>query len=398
MPSTQSQYKLVRVTDRQLADYTREQNSQSWKGILSAKDYILREYVLSRCEMTKDLSIYMLQDTENPDEKLCSIELLVRDSTKYYKDGDVVKKKAIKSGCIGGVFTYPEHRGQGLGKIMIDQLVQLGKNELIGEDGYIFLYSEVGEYYTRNGFKSIAVDVLEMPMRSESKYFSLGSLALVQVPEGVLEPVGYHEFSPLMDLYQHQSEQEIISLVKTDSKPRVSLDISSQIIDWFHLRAKYISYKLFELPKDAKEIDFNNDSYSELVDKLKPFGPQVYGFKLTNGTDILGHIAWTYDWKSPQKGYATVLAIYVNKFIVKDVILMKLKLIEYVKDYLNLLSCEYEKVVVWTLELPGVDFESLGVLKDNPSRSAIQMYDEQEQKMVVEGDLIWENNNKLPWF
>lgn len=406
MPSVDpDRYKLVPVTAQHLIDYTRHQNAAAWKGVLSTSDYVLREALLGRCQMTSQLHVYVLYDAGDSQEPLCSVEVLVRDAVRYEKLGDLVVLKPIKCGCIGGVFTYPQHRGQGLAKIMIDKVMELGNSELVGPDGFIFLYSEVGEFYTRCGFKSFAVDIVEMPVDLvlDPKWFSSTS-DLINVPEGILQPVKFDEFGPLVDQYKKQDEQEIIAKVGNDAKPRVTLDLSSNQIDWFHLRAKYIHFKLseYEQGESSKNIDFMNDDYSHLITKLKQIEPHVYGLKLCNENgSLLGYIAWTYDWKSLQHGYATVLNVYVNKSLVTgDPVQMKLKLIEYLQDYLRLIlnGCRYEKLVIWSCELPGVDLETIGIVKENPSRSAIQMNSQEDHEMLVNGDLVWENNNKLPWF
>lgn len=408
MPSTSpDNYRLVQITDKELVDFTRRQNSQAWKGVLSTQDYILREYVLGKCEMTKDLLVFMLQDTTRPNERLCSMELVVRGSTRYYKNGDKVEQKPIKSGCIGGVYTYPDHRGQGLAKIMIDKLVEVAKSEILLDDGYIFLYSEIGEYYSRSGFKSFGVDLLQMPIAflTPNKHFPViesEEFDHVNVPEGVLLTVQFDDFGPLLQEFKSLNEQDIIAKVAHDSKERVSLDISSHLIDWFHLRAKFISYKLKEYGNHSvAPIDFLNGSYDEIIDKLRAIGPKVFGLKLTNSKGLVGYIVWTYDYKTINHGYATIINIHVNRDLIEvDEVLMKLKLIEYMKEYVKQLQsiCHYDKIVVWSCELPGVSLESLGTILDNPSRSAIQMDNESDQRKLLNGEIIWENNNKLPWF
>ena len=63
----------------------------------------------------------------------------------------MVEQEDILSGCIGGVYTYPQHRGNGYARIMVDKLVVEAK-ELVGPLGFVFLYSEIGEYYFKMDF------------------------------------------------------------------------------------------------------------------------------------------------------------------------------------------------------------------------------------------------------
>ena len=211
----------------------------------------------------------MLQDIKNPEDKLCSVELLIRQSWKFTwdKETEKVVKKDILSGCIGGVFTYADHRGKGLAKIMIDKIVELSKSQYVGPDGFTFLYSEVGEYYTRNGFRSFAVPLLNFPLSQTGDDYD----AIVQQDEDVVELIKYHDFEKVMEDYNKEFETEMISKTKMDRKTRVSINPSLDFIDWFHMRAKFISHKLFN-----RQMDIDSSlPYEELIKKFQAIDPPI---------------------------------------------------------------------------------------------------------------------------
>ncbi|EMG47052.1 hypothetical protein G210_2672, partial [Candida maltosa Xu316] len=274
MPSSiqPEQFELIRLNDTEIIEFTRTQNGQAWKGALSIKDYVLREHVLGKSRMAttspNQLLVFMLKRI-NDNTPLCSIELLIRKSKKYtHSNGDVANVD-ILSGCIGGVYTYPEHRGHGYARIMVDKLLIIAK-EIIGHDGFIFLYSEIGEYYTKNGFKSFGVDLINVPMQGAT---------IDPINEPKYEFINYHEFDSLMETFRQESEDEIISKVKQDKLTRICVEPNANILDWFHLRSKYISYKLFYENKDNSPIDFYTEPYQTITAKLSTIEPHKFGIK-----------------------------------------------------------------------------------------------------------------------
>ncbi|EER32172.1 conserved hypothetical protein [Candida tropicalis MYA-3404] len=402
MPSSiqPEEFELVHLTDKQIIEFTRSQNAQSWKGALSTKDYVLREHVLGKSRMATTspnrLLVFMLKKISN-NTPLCSIELLIRKSKRFeYKDGNV-EEKEILSGCIGGVYTYPEHRGNGYARIMVDKLVTIGK-EIIGEDGFIFLYSEVGEYYAKNGFLSLGVDLINVPLLDSS----------VEDINESFEMINYHEFDELMDIYKNQFEKGIIDKITKDKLTRISVIPHSNIIDWFHLRSKYISYKLFYESKDLNPIDFYNESYEHIKSRLSAIEPQKFGIKLFNSQNIpIGFIIWTMDYNyETMENYVTVLKIVsLEDETKKDEI--SIKLLKLMKNYLiksPILDMKTNKIVIWESEISNsvkqflVDEWKSKTGIENSSRSAILMNNSKDDEQLRDGKVIWEGNDKLPWF
>lgn len=412
MPSTtaspdQEQLELVHLTDQELIDFTRLQNAQAWKGALSIKDYVLREQVLGKSKMVttppNKLLIFMLRNKTDK-APLCSIELLIRKSKKYTlnKHENVVEQEDILSGCIGGVYTYPQHRGNGYARIMVDKLVVEAK-ELVGPLGFVFLYSEIGEYYSKNGFLSQGVDLINIPL-TEGQDFATNTFDIKY------DLINYHHFDLLMESYNQQNEQEINAKVLKDGKSRITVVPSSKIIDWFHLRSKYISYKIFYEPKQNQEhIDFYNESYESIKSKLELVEPKQFGIKLYNtANEVAGFIVWTMDFnnQSVPENYVTVLKIVSFDENSKDEV--AIKLLSLLKTHLIknpiLNGMNTTKIVIWESEISShiknvlVNQWNAQSNIDNPSRSAILMNSPIEDAKLRESEIIWEGNDKLPWF
>ncbi|EGW35737.1 gcn5-related n-acetyltransferase [Spathaspora passalidarum NRRL Y-27907] len=402
-----NQYELVHLTDKEVIQFTRRQNSEAWKGRLSSEDYVLREHVLGKSKITSSdvnrLVVYMMRRVEDG-TPLCSIELLIRKSWKFTFDETTnqVVQHDILSGCIGGVFTYPEHRKKGYARIMVDKLVKVAKSELLGEDGFTFLYSEVGEYYTKNGFLSLPVDLMNTPVDMNDDKLEQDP----DVKDSQFELVDYHNFEPLMNDYITQFKQSIISKVQADHKTRVAVVPTSDIVDWFHLRSKYISYKLFHQDKAHNAIDFWNESYNSIRDKLVHNDPFKFGLKLYNAdkSAVTAFIVWTMEWASTTENYASVLKTVVFE---GDKDATTIKLLKLMKNYLiknPIVDQTTSKIVIWESEVSSSVKEFLvnewntkhGI--ENSSRSAILINNQLEDEQLKSNELIWEGNDKIPWF
>ena len=400
MPSLQpdpSQYTLRQITDLETIHFTHQQNAASWKGQLSEQDYVTREMVLGKSKITADkLKVFVLTSS-NDNEPLLSVELLVRPAWKFVYDETTGKsvRKQILCGCIGGVFTYPKNRGKGLGKIMTDKLVSAAKDQYLGPDGYIFLYSEIGEYYTKNGFKSFGIDLMNIPVGEIDDIVALSS---------EYELINYHTFAPLLEMYAKQVDTELSLKTIQDKTTRVSIVPSGDLVDWFHVRSKYISYKLHYEKFDEKPFDFHTATYEDIVEKFNTIEPQKFGLKISENGKLVGAIIWTYDWTSKSENYCTVLKTIIVPG--NDVDSTTIKLLECMRHHLkgSLENQTSTKIVMWECEVSAAVKEFLadkwstktGI--ENSSRSALRLCDDKEQDLMMNNKLIWEGNDKLPWF
>lgn len=416
MRARKEDYVLTQVHDGLKKAFTREKNSEAWKKSLSIEDYVMREHVLGLSKMASscnhELMVFTMTAKDRPEEPLCSCELLVRKGCRYKvksndKDADSIKKDVqrqdIMCGCVGAVFTYKEHRGQGLALIMIDHLVAFAKTpQVLGEDGFIFLYSEVGEFYARNGFLSFGVPLTSLPIvRSNEEYVE---------PENV-RLLGFHEFGEVFEAYAKQFEQEMKCKVSTDGIERISVTANEEYVDWFHLRAKYHGLKLFY--ENLRDWDFADETIDSLGIKFANTSPKYFGLKLTCPDDSLkGFIVWTYDYEYDSRLFKFHNHVtLIKKFVVRgfDEDETMIELFQHMMAYLQANHSEkpmqnLRELKLWESEVSAAFLEYLkreygakcGL--ENPSRSALLIIRDNDDNRLRQGKIIWEENTKLPWF
>lgn len=405
-----SAYVLEQLHDVPSVDQTRVENAAAWKSSLSVEQYVEREHILNMAKIasseTNRILVFGLKALSDPGTVLSSIELLVRKAWKFHKNADgSIDRKSVLCGCIGGVFTNPGNRGQGLATFMVDKLMEIARTPaVLGPDGFVFLYSEVGEYYARNGFKSFHVPLVNVPLvQNSSPYKKAANVELIR----------YHEFAPLFEEYNAHIEQGMRGKVAADGLDRLSVDPTSDYIDWFHLRLKYVASRLY--PESHVDLDVTKDSYEDLVANFHTIDPHYYGMKVVSPEtgDMLGFIAWHYEYDydskaQRRKNYLTIVKIHVDTTRASyDEVAFQL--LSHVKSYFEAehgipqLS-GFEKMVIWESEINPqlVDKlrEQYGSIDglDNSSLSAVCCIDKEDDAKLKEGSLIWENNTKLPWF
>lgn len=403
-------YILEQLRDISSIDQTRVENSAAWKSSLSVEDYVEREHILSMAKLTSSetnrILVFGLKEASKPEIVLSSIELLVRESWKFHKNADgSVAKTSVLSGCIGGVFTNPPYRGKGLATIMVDKMMELARTpEILGEDGIVFLYSEVGDYYTRNGFRSFHVPLVNVPLVQKGHTY--------EKPENI-ELIRYHDFCALFKKYNSHVEQEIREKVAADGKDRFAISPTSDYADWFHLRLKYVLSKLHD--DSSLDLDVTKDSYEDLVAKFHTIEPFYFGMKSVDPAtgEMLGFVVWHYEYDfdsktQRRKNYLTIIKLHVDTSRASyDEV--ALQLLSQVKAYFEAehgvpqLS-KFEKIVLWESEVTPYVLRSLrekfGSVDglENSSLSAICCLDEKDNAKIRDGSMVWEINTKLPWF
>ncbi|CAK7896236.1 hypothetical protein CAAN1_12S00958 [[Candida] anglica] len=405
MPSlSPTNYKLLELQDKDLIKFTRAQNSLSWRGQLTAEQYVEREFVCGKGRMTSQkVIVFMLVNEDDPEQRVGSIELLIRKGLRYDNDDEnhKVLENDILCGTIGSVFTYPEHRGRGVGQIMVNKLIEIAKSKYLGPKGFIFLYSEVGEYYTRNGFKSYEVPLAKFPLGKKMNYNPESSDNLNY------EYIKYKNFINLLDLYNRQFRTDLIDKVKEDGKTRVSINPSEDYIDWFHLRAKYLASKIFDKASDMSLL-----SYDEIIDKFQKIEPSIFGIKVSKDSEVVGGIIWTYEWSrnkvtKENENTVTVLKIIVDKKYSTEEV--SKQLILRMKSYLESSTTvpslkNFQQVVIWQSDLNSslcqwIEGNLDGKINQtNSSLSAILLNNDVDKEKLLNDDLIWEGNDKLPWW
>lgn len=378
-------YVLEELTDPLLIDYTRERNSEVWRGDLDKYQYVTAKYALLQTDITSSypnrMVVFAMID-KNTGSIVSSIELLIRKSWRFSRNSNgSVWKEAILSGCVAGVFTFPENRRQGLATLMVGKLVNKAK-EYIG-DGFMTLYSEVGEFYARNGFKSYHVPLVRVEINKQS-------------PNALkVELIKYHQFEGLMEQYREEFLLEMEQNVLNDGVQRVFVDPTSSILDWFHLRSKYWHMYLF----GTANVDPYSQNYEEQVREFSKHEPGYFGLKVMDSTNIKGFIVW-YNEYGKTEHKSIVLKLHVFAGYDKD---------ETAKELLDAMKGYYSEdrpqhrqfntIELWVSELSE---RLLGILKDdgakvveNPDLSAILVMEDHNR--LENGEIIWADNTKLPW-
>jgi hypothetical protein len=264
--------------------------------------------------------------------------------------------KQIISPCIGSVYTLPLHRKKGYAGKMIKLLNEYWV-ERLDPDSFIFLFSEIGHYYTKMGYTSHEVKVHKLPVPRE-------------IPETLDLDYTTLEFEKYGDLINLESKKLIENLVnrsKTTDVPVFSLDMDLDTFTWFHLRDRFIGSKV--------SPDF----------KLERFGAE-----LKDGSR--DHVIWLHDWNDDSLTILKLKFSSLNSF----------------KFLLNLAFSEAKaaklhEIDLWdsslgkdeTLYRESFDYvksiEGAVLHQDNDSLSAMRLNS-------LSKDYIWENNDKWCWF
>ncbi|SCV04342.1 LAME_0H17678g1_1 [Lachancea meyersii CBS 8951] len=392
------------VTDPELIKYTHLQNGRTWRPeFLSMEDYTKREHLLGTCEISSTNKCQEMQKRFPEGSELLGIKYFVLKDLNLpqtSKTSQIVSscetlnrvgwavtpgsKGAIKpvlSACIGGVFTIPEFRAKRFGAELITRLNEYydgiskapGAPEFV-QNIVIFLYSEVGEYYSKFGYVSrpIPVHTVEKLDAVLELYCGGNSDSDSASAEG--RNIGF-------DCDEHFIELEKQSFVKDVQNAHSSrenafvftLEPSKDIFKWFHHRSLY--HKKF----------------------LDPASPSRFGYALADGSHIVWHLNY---WPHQRSLYILKLYLEGDTVAKKEASLKKLlaQAIQEAQEH------EVKYLQFWDTELGQQDWskpfmkflqkveEPSNLYQENSSRSAIRVAN------VKAEDIEWRNNAKFCWF
>ncbi|KAF3985141.1 hypothetical protein FT663_05418 [Candidozyma haemuli var. vulneris] len=408
MPHNAEEYYLDRLHDSPSINHTRTKNAQAWKNLLPEQEYVEREFLLSKAKITSSkvnrLCVFALKN-KSSGSVVSSMELLIRQAWRFKKENGAVSMIPVLSGCIGAVYTYPEYRGNGFAAMMVKKCMdEVRCDEYLGTNGFTFLYSEIGEYYANHGFKSFEVPLTNIPLSPSNEPLKL--------PPGA-SLVEYHNFGYLFAHYRDHFAAQMRSKVNEDGIERISVVPTADFVDWFHLRAKFLSTRIFG--HDSAKFDVWNDSYEHIVGQFEDVEPKHFGIRLDcpeTGKHI-GFIVWTYDYDYSKEeqhfhNHATVLKIHVNTpDFDRDT--YTAQLVDLAKRYLESPHKadplkNFTSLIVWESELSNhtqhefVKKYGADSHLENSSRSAIMYNNDADDDKLKSGNMVWENNTKLPWF
>lgn len=391
--------KFELVEDPEVIRFTHIENGLAWSSdVLTREEYADREHILGQSEVgqlhrcdehaarfesnakhlgiryfvLKDLS---LPETSSTSQIVASCETLNRVGWAIVPGtSDVV---SVLSVCIGGVFTLKDHRGRGYAKKMIDLLNDhydsLAEST---EDPFlkymvVFLYSEVGEYYAKMGYKSYHDPLYEVfALDALEKRYCDAVVATAGSPE--IRTLGYDDYEDLVERQRQQFKKKMVQ-ANDGSKFIFTLEPTLSIYKWFEDRDIFLSKKF----QDEK--------------------PERFGATLPDGS----HIVWHHSW--------IARSLYILKVHVdpsqdgseedKFAVLLKEAIKECRASTLQFLE-------FWQDEIPGEKFPKFhttlrlvesghNLAKSNGSLSAIRLSPACQRE---KNECLWLNNTKFCWF
>ncbi|GME76280.1 unnamed protein product [Ambrosiozyma monospora] len=260
-----SNLRLELAKDYKTLQICQAENHDTWGVPLSIEDYYERElksYKDKPCNFernyddpsTKEGVYYWVMYNEN-DEIVCSCETLVclsyhyQDIGKTGGEGDIGK---CYSAIVGSVYTFKAHRGNGYATQMMNSLVEWKLPELLNEQfDFTFLYSEVGEYYSRMGFKSYHVPTIEIPVVMNGKLKVSSDL-------NEIEMLGT-DHTKQIEVYDEQVKKMILAKGKEVAQsgseqqklPILAMKPTQEKFNWFYERDKHTGEKLYNVDPES---------------------------------------------------------------------------------------------------------------------------------------------------
>ncbi len=362
---------LELISDPELIRFTHLENSEAWRSKLTKEQYADREWTIG-CESSlgkrkesQDLGVfhYVLRDLSiksenNHDNIVASCETMNRIAWRI--DGKEGELTEVICACIGGVFTLPNHRKKGYAAEMINRLNDALDRQL-GSKSFTFLYSEVGEYYSKFGYDSFEVPTHSIPTENVSS---------TKVPKAHYHFLKYDDYQKLVESQYLHVKQDLIQNACDTDKTLVTLAPDIDIFSWFHDRDIFISKIL------RPEIQLEH-----------------FGAVLNQTND---HIIWLHDWNEEK---LVIVRIYNENE--HDLEAFK-KLINIALEEAQLYN--FKEITLWDSSLGGKrhhdeafeyirELKGVKTLQPNSSVSAIRLHDKTQK-----GDYLWLNNDKWCWF
>lgn len=311
-----------------------ENNYPVWGKPLTIEEYQERDWVTYKTEYMGDNHHYFVIKNENGDIE-SSCEILIRDC--WIKKKDSTEIINARCGVIGSVFTAEKYRGKGNASLMMKELNNLIDNKyLTGENDVAFLYSEIGNYYERFGYKTFHVPVYKL---DPTKYY--------QENANIYQ---YHEITSDFDEITNDLKTRVLNELK-NSDHSFALKPQPEIFDWFNRRSR---------------VTFKATHQKET--------PIVNGFSFSDENGKFNYITFTITYQSND---CSILSASVHGES------QKCQLLSLVSKY----CIEYKimNISVWHSTL---DMSAIETHEKNDSVSGIR----------AKQDLDWISNEKWCWF
>lgn len=370
-------------------------NYITWGSTLTLKQYQHREgmnYASSYMGLQRadpentNGGVYFILKNQETDNIESACEILIRDCW-IGKNGELHN---ARSAVIGSVYTNEKYRNKGNASIMMRQLLEKMKNKYLkGKYDVAFLYSEVGEYYSKFGYKSFNVEIFKFEITKGVKAPS----------KSIDHEKVYSDYTEIANDYYKQMEKLIkkkVSTNKTNKGLHFMLKPSCDIFEWFFNRARlnYWAVKYPDAPAPPG-LDQEREGYS-VDDKLK----LVTGFTIKDDNGGLNYIVFYPQFHS-NDCYILCMHAYTENTALQLIRLVLQQCSEWgmdkvygwrtdIGDYDNSggVGLAVEKALL--IEFGGECVVS--VVEENDSLSAVQSLHDSS------GVVGWEGNGKWCWF
>ncbi|OWB60234.1 hypothetical protein B5S31_g809 [[Candida] boidinii] len=452
-------FQLELTLNPKIYSHCQGRNYETWGIGLTNEQYLEREVVSYQgpmCKASRDFlkdregvlywvlrdKTIVKKDTDDEDiyNIVCACETLGRKSIVHDPNGNEGKgqiHKDILSTVIGSVYTFPEFRKRGYASNMFVQLIKKMEEYLYEANSsdlnFSYLYSEVGEYYSRFGYKSFHIPLLEFKIPEQESDITTASETLIPIDQvndhlENSEILQFGGFEELMETYTKKFENAFKESVNgNEDKYIVATYPNARINDWFHRRGIHTYFcrnfqdgegindeEETEIRKLSKELVFglklksNPDNFlvyhqdvasNELVILLVNSDSNENYIKLIQDTIRLSSISHKINKHKIKK-----VKVWITELITdfSDRLSFKQKLEDFEafkEDEINLkLNNNKQLIDLYnSLKSKGsIEFELLG---NTESLSAIRFLDDKLNEQTIKNDsLIWSFNSKWTWF
>ncbi|CEP60597.1 uncharacterized protein LALA0_S01e14598g [Lachancea lanzarotensis] len=389
------------VVDPEVIRFTHLQNGKTWKPeFMTMKDYVEREHILGTCDISSadgslemqnrfpeasqylGIKYFVLKDLGLPHTSKTS--QIVSSCETLNRVGWAVTPKSqgamrpVLSACIGGVFTIPEYRGRKYAAEMMIRLNEYYDGISSAPDApdllqniVIFLFSEVGEYYSKFGYVSRPAPLHTVEKLDEVLEAYCGGDSLDNKDGSHL---GYDCGDDLIELERQAFIGDVQKAHSDHPESFVfTLEPSKDIYKLFHERSLF--QKKF----------------------LDPDSQVQFGYSLENGSHIIWHLNY---WPHQRSLY--ILNLHNSGETAAEKELNLKKLIARAVQEAQKHGVEF--LQFWDTELGQQDWSNSfmtflqkvekpsNLYQENPSLSAIRVAN------VKAENILWVNNTKLCWF
>lgn len=377
-------------------------NFVTWGEPLTLKQYQHRDAInyessymnLNRDDYFKDINggiYFILKDSKtNIIESAC--EILIRDSW-IANNGKLID---CKSAVIGSVYTVEKFRGKGNASLMINELNLKMKQFLKNEFDTAFLYSEVGEYYSKFGYKSFNKPVIEIDL-SINNQFNLNN-------NFKYNPL-FMDFNEISSDYFNRMKELVINQSILKKGNHFMLKPNIKIFEWFANRARVnywaINHPLVPAPYGIEQERSNNNNNNKVNEILNI----ITGFTIKDEQNRLNYIIFYPQFHS-NDCYILLMhsdrkenAIKLIKLVINQCKKWGMKKIygweTDIGDYNNIGDQENTNSFLSFLKDNGINYH---IKETNSSLSAIQFLNKDSNNDNNKIPTYWDGNGKWCWF